>query len=56
MLAVDTHAVCEWIERGWLRARQLPFQGRKVWRIRIEDPKRFAVKSEHWMLFRPERV
>jgi hypothetical protein len=56
MLAVDVHTVCRWIERGWLRARQLPFQGRKVWRIRIEDLKRFAIKAEHWMLFRSERV
>ena len=56
VLAVDVHTVCRWIERRWVRARPLPFQGRKVWRIRIEDLKRFAVKTEHWMLFRPERV
>jgi hypothetical protein len=56
MLAVDVRTVCRWIERRWLQARQLPFQGRKVWRIRIRDLKRFAVKPEHWMLFRPERV
>jgi hypothetical protein len=56
MLTVDVHTVCRWIERGWLRAQQLPFQGRKVWRIHIEDLKRFAIKPEHWMLFRPERV
>ncbi len=56
MLAVDVHAVCRWIERGWLRARRLPFRNRKVWRIRVEDLKRFAVKPEHWILFRPDRV
>jgi hypothetical protein len=56
MLAVDVHAVCRWIEMGWLRARLLPFRRRKVWRIRIEDLKRFVVKPEHWIFFRPERV
>jgi len=56
MLAVDVHAVCRWIERGWLRARRLPFRNRKVWHIWVEDLKRFAVKPEHWILFCPDRV
>jgi len=57
MLDKDVHAVCHWIRRGWLPAHLLPFRnGRMVWRIRVEDLKRFAVKPEHWILFRPERV
>jgi hypothetical protein len=56
MLGVDVHAVCGWIERGWLPARRLPFRDRKVWRIRLEHLKRFAIRPEHWILFRPERV
>jgi len=56
MLAVDVHAVCRWIESGWLPARLLPFRNRKVWRIRVGGLRRFAVKPEHWVLFRPERV
>jgi len=55
-LGVDVHAVCRWIERGWLPARLLPFRNRRVWRIREEDLKRFIIKPEHWILFRPERV
>jgi hypothetical protein len=53
---VDVHAVCGWIERGWLPARRLPFRNRKVWRIRVEHLKRFAIRPERWILFRPDRV
>lgn len=57
LLGVDVHAVCRWIEKlGILPAQLLPFRGRKVWRIRVSDIKRFVVKPEHWLLFRPERV
>ena len=57
MLDKDVHAVCKWIRREWLPAHLLPFRnGRLVWRIRIQDLKQFAVKPEHWILFRPERV
>ncbi len=56
MLGVDVHAVCRWIEREWLPARLLPFRNRKVWRIRVGDLKRFAVRPENWIYFRPGRV
>jgi hypothetical protein len=56
IMGVDGHSVCRWIERGWLRAHELPFRERHVWRVRDEDLKRFAVNPERWMLFRVEDV
>jgi len=55
-MGVDVPAVCRWIDERWLPGRQLPFSGRRMWQVSMADLRRFAIRPEHWVLFRAERI
>lgn len=58
IFSIDSHAVIEWIEKGWLQASRGPFRiGRhRVWRIQERDLERFIQRyPQHYDRTRIER-
>lgn len=55
LIGCDVHAVCKWLDAGWLRGRLLPFD-RRTWIVVERDLKRFLIRPASWVLFHPERI
>lgn len=56
-LHVDIHAVVRWVDAlGILRASDAPVEGREVRLVTLDDLKRFVIRPQNWIYFRPARV
>lgn len=56
LMGVDGHNVTKWIERGYLKAGTMPFEGRIVYRILQEDLEAFILDPENWAYYDAHKI